>query len=379
MINSAVLLLEETFRRCPDKVGIRDGIHAYTFSQIRSLSLEIAFEIMSKMGSEFIKPIAVFLPKSADNIMCFMGILYSGNFYVPLDVKTPIERVKKIIKNLNPEAIITNKQYGESLLDLGYEKSRIIYIEKITYDATKQYVMPAKATRIIDTDPIYIIYTSGSTGIPKGVVISHRGVLDYIYWAIDCYKIDENDIIGNQSPFYFDNSTLDIYLCISTGATLIIIPEQLFAFPPKLMQYVNDNQINLIFWVPSVMIYVANTDVFRHIRMQYLKKILFAGEVMPNRHLNYWRKHLEDALYSNLYGPTEITVDCTYYIVERDFDDFEPLPIGFPCRNSDVIILNNNNELVKEAELGELCVRGSSLALGYWNDTEKTETSLRPI
>lgn len=95
---------------------------------------------------------------------------------------------------------------------------------------------------------------------------------------------------------------------------------------------------------------------------------------MPNKQLNYWRKKLPDALYSNLYGPTEITVDCTYYTVDREFKDDEPLPIGVPCRNSDVIVLDENNVLVTEQNvLGELCVRGSSLAVGYWNDWGKTE------
>jgi acyl-CoA synthetase (AMP-forming)/AMP-acid ligase II len=93
---------------------------------------------------------------------------------------------------------------------------------------------------------------------------------------------------------------------------------------------------------------------------------------MPTRTLNYWRRHYPAALFSNLYGPTEITVDCTFYTVDRDFNDDEPLPIGIPCRNSDILILNEMNEAAKAEEPGELCVRGSSLALGYWNNPEKT-------
>ncbi len=152
----------------------------------------------------------------------------------------------------------------------------------------------------------------------------------------------------------------------------MIIPERYFAFPKKLIEYVTSRGITFIFWVPSVMINVANMKALEGAEDCGLKKILFAGEIMPNKQLNYWRAKLPNALYANLYGPTEITVDCTYYIVDKGFKDYEPLPIGFPCRNSEVLILNESNEAAVENEPGELCVRGSSLALGYWNDFEKS-------
>jgi amino acid adenylation domain-containing protein len=224
----------------------------------------------------------------------------------------------------------------------------------------------------IDTDPVYTIFTSGSTGTPKGVVVSHRGVIDYIQWAVCTFKIDETAVIGNQAPFYFDNSTLDIYLMYATGATLVIVPEEMYVFPARLIEYLNDHRVNFIFWVPSVLRTIANLNIFASRKPEHLQNILFAGEVMSNKHLNYWRKHLPHCRYANLYGPTEITVDCTYYIVHRDFSDNEPLPIGFPCRNSDVLILNEKQQLAATGEQGELCVRGTSLALGYYNDWEKT-------
>ena len=224
----------------------------------------------------------------------------------------------------------------------------------------------------IDTDPVYSIFTSGSTGIPKGVVVSHRGVIDYIDWAIETFHIYSTSVIGNQAPFYFDNSTLDIYLMYATGATLNIIPDTFFAFPAKLVEYLDEKKITFVFWVPFVLVNMANFKILDSRKPQYLRDVFFAGEVMPNKHLNYWRRNMPECRYVNLYGPTEITVDCTYYTVEREFNDDEPLPIGFPCKNSDVLILNADFKPCVVNEQGELCVRGSSLALGYYNNPQKT-------
>ena len=137
----------------------------------------------------------------------------------------------------------------------------------------------------------------------------------------------------------------------------------------------NYNKINTIFWVPTVLSRVADLGILDKCDIDCLRNVLFAGEVMPTRQLNVWRKRLPKALFANLYGPTEITVDCTYYIVNRDIRDDESVPIGIPCRNTDILVLNADNQLVKVGEKGELCVRGSSLALGYYNNSEKTDAA----
>ena len=364
--------LERTLLQQGDRVAVIDERRRLTFKELSGYSSQLGRILTERV---FKQPIAVFLPKSAESLVAFLGILYSGNFYIPIDVKSPSTRVKGILEDLGNPLVITNNDLYEDLLNsVNVSKEQLVQIETIFVNESKEVetAAPHRFQSLIDTDPVYIIYTSGSTGSPKGVVISHRSVIDYIDWALDCFNINNNEVIGNQSPFYFDNSTLDIYLCLAAGATLVIIPERYFAFPQKLIEYVTSQRINFIFWVPSVMINVANMKALERAENCGLNKILFAGEVMPNKQLNYWRAKLPNALYANLYGPTEITVDCTYYIVEKEFKDYEPLPIGFPCDNSEVLILNEMNQLAAENEPGELCVRGSSLALGYWHDFEKS-------
>lgn len=359
--------------KCRDKVAIIDRDRRFTFGQVERYAKNCATLILRKTLTVN-QPVAVFLPKSAEAIIADLGILYTGNCYANLDIKSPPQRLKSMLQNLQASVIITSAPHGATLRNLGVPEDQLLLVEQaLTPEAVfENPQLLERIKSVIDTDPVYILYTSGSTGVPKGVIIPHRGVIDYIDWAQDCYKVSADEVIGNQAPFFFDNSTLDIYLCLSCGATLVLIPEEIFGYPLKLIQFVEQSGITTFFWVPSVMTNVANCKILDSLAPPGLQKILFAGEVMPTKTLNYWRRKYPQALFSNLYGPTEITVDCTYYIVDRDFNDVEALPIGFPCRNTDVLILNEKNEPAKTDEPGELCVRGSSLALGYWNNPEKT-------
>ena len=369
MQKSVIEYLERTVAQFPDKVAVVDAEGQMTFEELWKSARKLAQSI--GIGDEKNKPVAVFLPKDGKMVASFAGINMSGNFYVPMDVKMPEARVISILDVLEAEILVTDRLHYEQLSAFCGDRRIVVYENAITEEVTTDFDLSEQ----IDTDPVYAIFTSGSTGTPKGVMISHRGVIDYIDWAVSRFHIDENTVIGNQAPFYFDNSTLDIYLMYATGATLNVIPETCFAFPAKLIDYLNDNKITFVFWVPFVLVNVANLNILASKKPEYLRDVFFAGEVMPNKHLNYWRKYLPHCRYVNLYGPTEITVDCTYYEVNRDFADTDPLPIGIPCRNSDVMILVDRQRKANVGEKGELCVRGSSLALGYYNNHERTASA----
>lgn len=365
--------LYQTVRNYAEKTAVRDEQHSMTFSQLWDDSSCISLNVSELLGGGQ-RPIAVYLPKSCEMVTAFAGINKSGNFYVPLDTKSPDERVAKILKTLETELVVTDLQHIDALRRF-YEGKVVVVENAISQFNADDFDWEKERRSFSISDPVYSIFTSGSTGTPKGVVIAHRGVIDYIDWAVDTFKIDSTSVMGNQAPFYFDNSTLDIYLMYAAGATLDIIPESSYAFPAKLIDYLNDHQITFVFWVPFVLVNVANMDILKSKRPEYLKDVFFAGEVMPNKHLNYWRKYLPNCRYVNLYGPTEITVDCTYYEVNREFSDDESLPIGKPCRNSGVLILVDRKREANRGEQGELCVRGSSLALGYYNNPERTKSA----
>lgn len=365
--------LDETAACFPDKTAYADEKKEITFGELRVQARRIGGELAIR--GLFKKPVAIFLEKGVDVLVSFMGTAYSGNFYSPIDVDMPGSRVDKILEVLQPAVVITTAPLKEVFSQYAYEGEFLLLEDVLAREseAAQEAALAAARRKCIDTDLLYVLFTSGSTGVPKGVTINHRAVIDYIDWVTETFEITEKDSFGNQAPFYFDNSILDIYSALKTGATVYIVPKNLFAQPVLLLEYLKEKKINTIFWVPSALIVVAKLKAFKNVDLtDTLKRVLFCGEVMPNKQLNVWRKFLPNVQYANLYGPTEITDACTYYMVDREFTDEEPLPIGVPMPNTDILVLNEKDEPVQGDEAGELCVRGTSLSMGYYNNPEKT-------
>jgi len=359
--------------KCPEKAAVRDRGVTYTFSQIERFAKNCAALIVKRSDSKG-QPIPIFLPKSAQNIVADLGVLYSANAYANLDVKSPPLRLKGMLENLNPHLIVTSTAYSLVLCSLGIPHDKLLFIEEAMVDAPlyDNANLLQRLDSLIDTDPYCFIHTSGSTGTPKGVALTHRSTIDFADWAFDHLGLDGSEVMGSLAPIVFDAYTLEFCTMLSKGATLVVIPETLAAFPVKLVEFVASEPINFLFWVPTIMVNIANQDLLAVMNMDRISKVLFIGEVFPTKHLNYWRRHLPQAMFANLYGPIEITVACTCYIVDRDLSDDEKLPVGFPCKNTGILILNDDDQPAKPGEPGEICVRGSSLALGYHNNPERT-------
>ena len=360
----------------PNKVAVIDGERSLSFIRLQQYAHILAHCIIEK--SDLInKPIACFLPKSIENVLANIGIIYSGNAYMNLDVKLPEIRIKNILLNIEPELIITSASLLHTLLANGIDKEKIILIEEVYNsgappDRERIY---NRLKRLIDTDPFCIINTSGSTGTPKGVVLNHKSFIDFTDWAIETLKIGDDEVIGSLSPLVFDIYCFELCMLMSKGSTIVLIQDMLAAFPAAILKLMQERMVSFIFWVPTIMVNIANMDLLKKNSLHDLKTVWFAGEVFPTKQFNYWKKHLPTAKFINLYGPIEITLDCTYFIVDRELKDEETIPIGFPCRNTDILILNDQNKSAGVNEEGELCVRGTSLSMGYYNNPEKTAVS----
>ncbi len=362
--------LDMTVDKYPNKIGVRDEKKAYSFSEIKEKALRIATAI--GIRDVFKKPIAIFLDKNVDCFTSIFGVAYSGNFYTIIDVGMPKERIKKILNTLQPEVVITDKKHEEDIRLID-SKLEALILEDL-YTISEDYFLIKKLrTKIVDTDVLYILFTSGSTGDPKGVIISHRNVITYMEWSGEAFGFDDNTVFGSQTPFYFSMSVLDVFQTIRVGAELVIIPKKMFSLPGNLVTFIGENKINTIYWVPSALCQLANVGILDNQNLKCLKKVLFAGEVMPAKQLNMWRRALPDTLYANLFGPTEVTDICTYYILNREIADDESVPIGVSCDNMNVFIVDNKGKEVQGTQEGEMLVRGASVAYGYYKNPLKTK------
>ncbi len=364
---------EETCESAGERIAIEDGNRTISFSDLACRSKQLAVQLHGGMHGLINRPIGVFIEKSIESVVADLGIVYSGNAYMNLDVKMPLARIHNILELVKPEYVVTVPKMAQKLSEV-WPVEKMLVLDEAAKELTSEEndFLHTNLERIIDFDPLCIINTSGSTGTPKGVVLNHRSFIDYTQWAITTLGIRRDDVLGSIAPIVFDHSSYEFCLLLMHGCKLVFTPESYAMFPVKLLNLLAERSVTYIFWVPTLMVNIANMDLLSKVPLPKLRMVWFAGEVFPTKQFNYWRRHLPNATFVNLYGPTEITVDCTYYIVGRELTDDEPIPIGFPCRNTDILILNDNNKLVGKNEDGELCVRGSSLAMGYYNNPEKT-------
>lgn len=370
-MNNVMYYLEHSSKKFGDKIAVIDENGQCTYQQLRLMSYHVASYLIERNIKN--KPVIVFMDKGLDTLYAFFGIAYSQNYYSLLNPDLPEHRLKQIKTIIETPYIITNRQLLSRVVSLFPDTCVYLIEEMITNQLYDQSVFNRVFQSTLDINPLYINFTSGSTGKPKGVVISHQSTIDFIDEFTQKMNISDQERIGNQAPFDFDVSVKDIYSCLKTGATLVIIPKRLFSQPVKLIEYICDHKVTTLIWAVSALSLVYTFHGLDYKVPHLIKKVMFSGEVMPLKHLQAWQQALPDAQFVNLYGPTEITCNCLYHIIDKNRDYSQGIPIGKPFKNEEVFLLNENDHLIVESGLpGEICVRGRTLALGYYNNKEET-------
>ncbi|MGM9642470.1 MAG: amino acid adenylation domain-containing protein [Eubacteriales bacterium] len=359
--------LEQTAARLPGKLAFSDGKDGVSFGELYSGARSIGSFLAEKNCRR--RSVAVLMDKHPHAIVTFMGIIYSGAYYVALDAQMPEVRMQMIIDTVDPACVITDEKHRAAAEKLGREV--LIYSEIVSHPENAALLEEIREGQI-DTDPIYVVFTSGSTGVPKGVAACHRSVIDYTEALCEAIGFDENTVFGNQTPLYFDAPLKEIMPTLKFGATTYLIPKQLFMFPVKLCEYLNEHLVNTICWVVSALTMISSLGVLDKTPPRYLSTVCFGSEVFPKNQYALWRKALPDARFFNLYGPTEATGMSCYWPATRSLGENEPIPVGKPFKNTDIFLIKEDGKEAAHGEVGEIYIRGTCVTLGYISNPEKT-------
>ncbi|MEG1175621.1 MAG: amino acid adenylation domain-containing protein [Ruthenibacterium sp.] len=374
MIRNVTDYLELAAAQWPDKAAVTDQNASTSFAQLRADARRIGTALAAREMLR--RPVVVFLPKSALCLAAFLGAAYAGAFYTPIDTAMPAARMEKILQTLCPDVMLTSRGAADFIKNTLHFTGKVLYCEDLLSGSADDALLQSARAQTLDTDLLYVLVTSGSTGVPKGVCITHAAVINFAESIVPLFGITQHDTFGNQAAFYFDLSVMDIACMLRAGAEIYLIDPDLFAQPVELLRCIRDNHITAIAWVPSALVMVSKLRAFRSVDVSgTLNKVLFIGEVMPTKQFTRWQTALPNALFSNFYGPTEATVACTAYLIHDKFDDAQPLPIGTPLANYDVFLLDAAGARIPVTDTaaeGEICVRGVSVARGYYNNPQMT-------
>ncbi len=400
--------LEKSALSVPTAIACGDEKEELSYSALLLASKKLGAFLSQHTAPR--RPVALYLEKSVPTLIGFFGIVYAGGFYSVLDPSQPMARTVKILETLEPSVVLTdyaNRERAEEIIaELRGTANTTIPVElyvlndlpgiKDRGEAQAEGVTKEEETLLsdirdqaMDVDPLYVNFTSGSTGVPKGVTVGHRSVISFISSFVEIFGIDKEDVLGNQAPFDFDVSVKDIYSALFAGCRLQLIPRSYFSNPMELMDYLSEKKITNLTWAVSALCFVSVMNGLEYKVPEKVKRVMFSGEVMPIKHLNHWKKYLPEAMYVNLYGPTEITCNCCYYILDREFQEGEKIPLGKTFPNEKVFLLGEDGEEIRpgmiaavedgehlkneESPEGEILVSGAGLAIGYYKDTVKTE------
>lgn len=359
--------LEESARRCGDKVALTDGAYSLTFATVKKMARAIGGHLLKR--GFYRQAVAVLMDKHPDTVCAFLGVLYSGCFYVCIDPDMPDARILSIVDSVRAEAVICNEKSKERARVLSGRAEIISFEEAFSGDSDLEALKDVRE-RATDKDLAYVVFTSGSTGEPRGVCASHHSVIDYAEALVAALGFDENTVFGNQAPLYYDAPLKELLPSLSLGAMTCFIPQKLFMFPVKLCEFIRDNGINTLCWAASAFANVSLLGALDVVPLSNIRTICFGSEIFPRSEYEKWRRACPDATFINLYGPTEATGMSTYWIADRELEKGEPIPIGRPFKNTEILLIDDSG---KAGDEGEIYIRGRCVTCGYFGHREMSD------
>ena len=360
-------LFEEQVDKTPDKVAIVIEKQQLTYKQLNKKANQLAHYLQSLgVSSEIL--VGICMERSAEMLIALLGILKAGAAYVPIDPTYPKDRISWMLSDSKLFILLTQ---GELIAKLPTHNAQVVDLNQdlATFTAANQNNLDCEMAA---TDLAYVIYTSGSTGKPKGVQINRGAVVNFLHTMQSSLQIDSTDVMLAVTTISFDISVLEIFLPLITGAQLVLASREVASDGKQLAQYLTTSGATLMQGTPATwqLLLAAQWQGNAHL------KILCGGEAL--------RADLAQALLDkgsslwNLYGPTETTIWSAIQPVKAPQLNQATVPIGKPIGNTQIYLLDLNQQPVPIGIPGEIHIGGAGLARGYLNRPDLTEAKFIP-
>jgi len=379
-------MIDEAALRRPEAPAIRCDGATLSYEELTRQANGMA-RVLVGAGLQRGDRVAVLLGKGLNVPVAFYGALAAGGVLVPIDPKSPVEQVIRILKATGATHLVSEpgkrKVVCNALTNLpdlahvvGLEVADDIPVHCIPWQAVSEEANDRPPTVSMgDLDPSYILHTSGSTGTPKLILHTHRSAMSFVVWAVEEYSLTQADQLSNHSSHHTCFATFDYYAAARAGATTVVLKPAVLMMPGSLSALLEQERVSVWYSVPTALVQLSLRGDLEARDLSSIRWVLFAGEAFPEKHLLRIMKQLPDARFSHVYGSTETNV-CAYYHVPQSTEFTGPLPIGRACSNSSIQVVDDALQPVSDGEVGELLVRGTTVMSGYWNEPERNNRVL---
>ena len=391
-------LVGEAALRDPTAVAVRCAGESLTYRDLARRANGLA-RVLSATGLERRDRVAVLLPKGLEVAVAFYGALVSGATLVPIDPRSPVEQVVRILRATGARHLVSTPGKGavvgqalaacpevRHVIGLELEEARdggpgspgrgAAATEALPWSAVLAEASDRPpAVEVSDLDPAYILHTSGSTGMPKLSRHTHSSAMSFVDWAVAEYSLTREDRLSNHSSHHTCFATFDYYAAAAAGAATVLLTPAVLMMPGSLAALLEAEGVSVWYSVPTALVQLSLRGGLEGRDLSSLRWVLFAGETFAQKHLERIREQLPGARFSHVYGSTETNV-CTFYHLPEEGDLGHPLPIGKACPNAVTRVVDDGLRPVPRGEVGELLVRGSTVMSGYWGEPEKNRQVL---
>ncbi len=365
-------LFAQQAERTPEAIALSLDDQQLSYRELDQRSNQLANYLQSQqIGAEAL--VGVCLERSFDLLISLLAILKAGAAYVPLDPSYPAERLHFMLSDAKVAIVLTHDKFLAKLPDSG---SRVIVLD----DQASQTMLSQQAERdypsSLGGDRLaYMIYTSGSTGQPKGVMNSHRAVLNRLNWGQQVYHLTAHDRVLQKTPFSFDVSVWELFWPLLSGAQLVLARPEGHKDPQYLLTAIQQQQITTIHFVPSMLQAFLQLPSIE--QCMSVRQVFCSGEALPAESANRLLARLPNIQLHNLYGPTEAAIEVTHWTAPKQ-QTIERVPIGTPIANIAMYVLDQHLQPVPIAVAGDLYIAGVGLARGYHGRADLTAERFIP-